>query len=230
MQNLIKTLLIIPILTTLFFSITVCTNNSFTVTPIKVIDLQNPIYNSLLESNNNQIYFADFSDIEIINKDEKTNILEDIFLYDFDSYRSDQIFEQYAIVETQKYTNETNNTIEDVKTTIYNTTAKYGYIDGRPLNENHHMSKAFIEEINTTYEYDFEPTLEKTWVSSTNTGVLLTLPPKEDVYLTTLAVGITSNGHWKYKKYSKGGSWLGYHYEPATGTVINSLNSYFVIH
>ncbi len=157
---------------------------------------------------------------------DETTKQENIFLYTFENYESCEIFEQYALVQTKSLFNKSDENTT-FTSEMMDTIIKTAYIEG--LEENSPKVKAFIDEINKKHKNSFEVAFSNTWYKGRDSSSLIaTVPPNETTYLTTLAVGATSNGYWKYKKYSKNGSWLGYHYEPATGTAIK-INSTYII-
>lgn len=83
-------------------------------------------------------------------------------------------------------------------------------------------------EIGTTFLSKLEGTLggefdkSKSYYSGQTYGGLYTIPGGETRYLANYTVGGYDNGTLVYKKYSPGGFLVGYYYESAGGTAINT--------
>ncbi|MWC29749.1 hypothetical protein [Paenibacillus sp. MMS18-CY102] len=71
--------------------------------------------------------------------------------------------------------------------------------------------------------------ISKTFTSGTSYGISQVIPAKTTAYITAYSVGGSSHGNLEYKKYSPGGTLVGYYFESAAGTAVNPYDSNIVI-
>jgi len=155
-------------------------------------------------------------------RDQLLRVPNDGYSYVFDLYDSsytDYAWE-YKHVETVRYGNSRSYPISG-SYTQQNSVTKEGYVEG-----NASVSakvNAFVGEVETTL--GITAGFSRTYSKGSTYGVSFNVPANDEVYVTNYAVGVNSNGSWRYKRYSWGGTFIGYYYESAGGTVISKVHN-----
>ncbi len=157
---------------------------------------------------------------EVLSSKEckKLKLTNDGFNYIFYGYDSDYENKNwyYQSLGTYRLTNNSNSPVQG-SYEQQSTKTSTGYVEGNDSGSA--KVNAFVTEVEA--EMGISVGYSRTYSAGKSYGADFTVPPNSTVYATNYAVSVNSNGTWKYKKYSSGGSWLGYYYESAGGNVIS---------
>lgn len=153
---------------------------------------------------------------------EKLKVPNDGFVYSFDGYKAQRISKNwnYKTVETVRFSNNSSFPIVG-SYRQQNPVTISGYVEGQASGSD--KVNAFLREVEASL--GVTAGLSRTWFKGSTNVISFTVPANSAVYVTNYAVGINSNGSWRYRKYTNAGSWLGYYYEPAGGDVISHTDT-----
>ncbi len=216
--------------------ITNTTENGLTIEVVEYDDLPDSVKQSIENEKNSNASINDhiekyayevdlegnITEVIPLEQREQLRIPNDGYTYILDGYDSARNVKDwtYKIVETVRYDNKTSYPISGSyaqQTTV--TTS--GYVEGNASAST--KVNMFVSEVEV--ELGITAGFSRTWSKGSTYGVNFTVQPNSTIYVTNYAVGVDSNGSWRYARYSKAGAFIGYYYESAGGTVISKTDN-----